>query len=141
MMKQLVATLFLLSLSAPGYAQPYINTVWEQIQENHDENIAMGYSMKNYFIGKIGSSDENTYNFNLRSGKRYLIEGVCDEDCEDLDLYISDAKGNELDRDLAVDNSPLLFFEPPSSGRYEIKVSMFACNVEPCYFGLSIFEK
>ena len=122
-------------------AQSYTEVIWTQIQDSYEENLEMGYTVKNYIIGMIQESDDNTWSFYLDSSKEYLFEGFCDEDCEDLDMYLYDDEGTELDKDIEEDDYPLFFFEPSESGRYKVKVTMYACSVEPCYFGLAIFEK
>lgn len=141
MKKNLLLLLFLMISSSSIFAQSYTETVWRQIQNAYEENIDEGYSVSNYIIGKISDDDDNTWTFYLSSGKEYLIEGFCDEDCDDLDLYLTDSDGDELDKDIEEDDFPLMYFSPNKTGRYSIKVSMYSCEVEPCYFGLALFEK
>lgn len=133
--------MFLLVSSSSITAQSYTEIVWTQIQNAYAENSDNGYSVQNYIVGKISEEDDNTWSFYLSSSKEYLIEGFCDVDCNDLDLYLSDSDGNQLDSDTEVDDFPVIYYEPDVTGRYLIKVSMYACEVEPCYFGLAIFEK
>ncbi len=141
-MKKMCLGAFLIALSTiPAQAQSYTEVVWTQIQDSYKENAEMGYVVKNYIIGMIQESDDNTWSFYLDSSKEYLMEGFCDEDCEDLDLYLYDNEGTELDKDIEEDDFPLFFFEPEESGYYKVKVTMYSCSVEPCYFGLAIFEK
>ncbi len=141
MKKNLLILLFLMISSSSVFAQSYTETVWRQIQNAYEENIDEGYSVSNYIIGKISDDDDNTWTFYLSSNKDYLIEGFCDEDCDDLDLYLTDSDGDELDKDIEEDDFPLMYFSPNKTARYSIKVSMYSCEVEPCYFGLAIFEK
>ncbi|MBO6525117.1 MAG: hypothetical protein JJ971_14910 [Balneolaceae bacterium] len=140
--KQLYLVAFLITVFAiPTQAQSYTEVVWKQIQNSYEENAEMGYVVKNYIIGMIQESDDNTWSFYLDSSKEYLFEGFCDEDCEDLDLYLYNDEGTELDKDVEEDDFPLFFFEPERSGHYKVNVTMYSCSVEPCYFGLAIFEK
>jgi hypothetical protein len=141
-MKNLLAAIFLSIICvAPGYAQSYTEIVWTQIQNSFESASSDGYAMKNYIIGAIGEDEDNTWTFYLDSSKEYLIRGFCDEDCNDLDLYLRDNTGEELDSDIEDDDFPLMYFSPTSSDRYQIEISMYSCSVEPCYFGLAIFEK
>lgn len=141
-MKNLLATIFFSILCvAPGYAQSYTEIVWTQIQNSFESASSDGYAMKNYIIGAIGEDEDNTWTFYLDSSKEYLIRGFCDEDCNDLDLYLRDNSGEELDSDIEDDDFPLMYFSPTSSDRFQIEISMYSCSVEPCYFGLAIFEK
>ncbi len=123
------------------YAQSYTEIVWTQIQNSFESASENGYSMKNYIIGAIDEDEDNTWTFYLNSSKDYLIRGFCDEDCNDLDLYLRDNSGEELDSDIEDDDFPLMYFSPTTSDRYQIEISMYSCSVEPCYFGLAIFEK
>ena len=141
MKKNLLLLLFLMISSSSIFAQSYTETVWRQIQNAYEENIDDGYSVSNYIIGKISDDDDNTWTFYLSSSKDSLIEGFCDEDCDDLDLYLNDSDGDEIDKDIEEDDFPLMYFSPNKTGQYSIKISMYSCEVEPCYFGLAIFEK
>lgn len=141
-MKKLLLTLLITMFSGAAiYAQSYTEIVWKQIQNAYDENVDEGYTVKNYIIGTISEEDDDTWTFYLPRNNEYLIEAFCDEDCDDLDLYLNDSEGNQIDSDTAEDDYPIIFFEPTKSDRYQIKVSMYSCTVEPCYFGLAIFEK
>jgi len=123
------------------HAQSYTEVVWTQIQNAFESASDDGYSMKNYIIGAINEDEDNTWTFYFNRGTDYFIRGFCDEDCNDLDIYLHDMDGDELDSDVEDDDFPLIYFSPYSSGRYHIEVSMYACEVEPCYWGLAIFEK
>tara|TARA_R110000868_G_scaffold410693_5_gene699867 strand:- start:48206 stop:48631 length:426 start_codon:yes stop_codon:yes gene_type:complete len=140
MKKHLLILFFLAVSSSSIIAQSYTEIVWEQIQNAYEENADEGYSVKNYIIGTISEDDDNIWTFYFSSSKEYLIEGFCDEDCDDLDLYLLDSDGDQLDSDTEEDDYPIIYFEPDASSTYSIKVSMYSCEVEPCYFGLAIFE-
>lgn len=127
--------------SVATYAQSYTETVWNQIQNSYESASDDGYSMKNYVIGAIDEDEDNTWTFNFNSGTDYLLRGFCDEDCNDLDLYLYDSESNEIDSDIEDDDFPLIYFTPEKSGHYKIEISMFSCKVEPCYWGLAMFEQ
>ncbi len=122
-------------------AQSYTEIVWDQIQDAYYDASEDGYTMKNYIIGAIDEDEDNSWTFYLSSDYEYRFEGFCDEDCDDLDLYLYDDDGDELDSDTLEDDFPIIYFSPRRSGRYEIEVSMYSCTVEPCYWGLAIFQK
>ena len=141
MKKQILACCCFLMLSTASYAQSYAETVWSQIQNFYDEMSDENYTVKNYIIGTIGEDDENSWTMYLSSSDEYVFGGFCDEDCDDLDLYLYDEDGNEIDNDTEEDDFPVITFSPRESGRYKIEVAMYSCSVEPCYFGLSVLEK
>ena len=127
--------------SVATYAQSYTETVWNQIQNSYESASDDGYSMKNYVIGAIDENEDNTWTFYFNSGTDYLLRGFCDEDCNDLDLYLYDSESNEIDSDIEDDDFPLIYFSPEKPGRYKIEISMFSCEVEPGYWGLAMFEQ
>lgn len=141
MKKTLGLLVFLLFGAASLQAQSYTDIVWDQIQDAFNDASEDGFSMKNYIVGAIDEDEENTWTFYLNSSYEYRIEGFCDEDCDDLDLYLYDEDGDELDNDTLEDDFPIINFSPSISGRYQINISMFSCSVEPCYWGLAIFQK
>ncbi len=131
----------LMIMSVSTQAQSYTDVVWTQIQEAYDNISDMGYSVKNYIIGTINEGSDNDWTFYLDSSKEYVFQGFCDTDCEDLDLYLYDSDGNELDTDIEEDDYPVLYLESKKSGQYKVSVTMYSCSVEPCYFGLAVFQK
>ena len=140
-MKKTMLVFFTLIIgTAFANAQSYTEIVWNQIQNSYDSASDDGYSMKNYIIGAIGEDEDNTWTFYLTAGTDYLFRGFCDEDCNDLDIYLYNSDGDEIDSDVEDDDFPLIYFTPYSTGRYQIEVSMYACEVEPCYWGLAIFD-
>lgn len=141
-MKKYVLSIALLLLSVSYVnAQSYTDIVWDQIQEAYDDASDDGYTVKNYIVGAIDEDEDNSWTFYLDSSLEYRFEAFCDEDCDDLDLYLYDDDGDELDSDELEDDYPIIYFSPRYSGRYEIEISMYSCSVEPCYWGLAIFEK
>ena len=104
-MKKLILTLLItMFYGADIYAKSYTEIVWKQIQNAYDENVDEGYTVKNYIIGTISEEDDDTWTFYLPSNNEYLIEAFCDEDCDDLDLYLNDSEGNQIDSDTAEDD-------------------------------------
>ncbi|MEM9291268.1 MAG: hypothetical protein AAGD01_06285 [Acidobacteriota bacterium] len=68
----------------------------------------------------------------------YLILGVCDGDCSDLNL-IAKENGQIIDRDLEDDDYPVLAIESTAPGPVDVTVQMATCDVSPCFFGLGIY--
>jgi len=64
--------------------------------------------------------------------------GVCDADCENLDIYVTDDKGNEITRDVEDDDYPVVYIK--RGGRFEIRVVMTGCKDAPCEFGLKAYK-
>lgn len=141
-MKKLFIIL-LLGLFSFNYvnAQTSTEIVWEQLQNSYSEASDLGYSVKNYIVGGLDADDNTNWTFNFSASKEYIFVAVCDADCEDIDLYLNNVNGEEIDKDTEEDDYPVVTFSPAYSGRYELKVTMYSCEIEPCYFGIGIFEK
>lgn len=128
-------------LASTLYAQSYTEIVWTQMQSSYESMSEEDYVVKNYIIGNILEDDDTSWTFYLSSSKRYSFKGFCDTDCNDLDLYIYDSNNNEVSSDTEDDDFPIVYFSPSKSGRYKVEISMYSCAVEPCSYGLAIFEK
>jgi hypothetical protein len=77
--------------------------------------------------GSLDEGEQESMTAGLRSGVEYMILGVCDNDCSDLDLRLYDELGNEVDIDLEVDDYPIVNATPSRSGEYRIEVAMVTC--------------
>jgi hypothetical protein len=107
--------------------------------ENHENTLRRrGFTMDDYFIGTLAQGERYELNASVSRGDEIVITGACDQDCNDLDLIIYDDRGRELDRDVLVDDLPVLNFRAPYSGDYTIEAVMYHCSVNPCYFGVSL---
>lgn len=88
---------------------------------------------------EIGQSE--TMTLDTTRGRDYLVIAVCDNDCEDLDLCIYDGQGNRVSCDTETDSNPVLQWRASYSGRYQVKVSMYDCNANPCYYALGYYRR
>ncbi|MFC1575565.1 PPC domain-containing protein [Gemmatimonadota bacterium] len=75
----------------------------------------------------------------LQAGSEYIVIGFCDADCGDLDLFLLDPSGNEIQSDVLPDKEPVLAFTAEATGRYQVRVDMVACSAEPCGFGVAVY--
>lgn len=71
--------------------------------------------------------------------RQYIIVGVCDQDCSDLDLFLYDHDGDAIERDVEPDAGPVVPVTP-GAGAHQVRVDMVACSVEPCVYGLQLYE-
>lgn len=140
-MKFMLSFLSILCIANLAYAQTSTELVWEQLQDAYNDASEEGYTVKNYLIGGLESDEDASWQFHLYSGKTYQIIGVCDIDCSDIDMYLMDMDDNDLVSDDLDDDFPMLDFTPSYSGTYQIDLTMFKCEMEPCYYGIALFVK
>jgi hypothetical protein len=91
--------------------------------------------------GSLSNDQTETVTLDLDAGTSYLVIGVCDGDCSDLDLWINDENGYEIDSDVLEDDTPILEVTPVRNARFSVRTKMIACSAEPCYYGLGVYGR
>jgi hypothetical protein len=91
--------------------------------------------------GGLAEGDSAVIVLQLEAGLQYLVVGVCDEDCSDLDFDITGPTGEQVDEDYELDDTPIVAAEVKTAGGYSLTVSMAGCSVELCGFAVAVFAK
>lgn len=92
-------------------------------------------------IGSLPDSRSEDRSLRLEGGGTYGIIATCDQDCSDVDLFVYDDAGRELDSDIAPDDYPILEFRAPYSGSYDLRVRMYDCAADPCYYAYEVYRR
>jgi len=90
-------------------------------------------------VAEDGGSADHV--FNLQAGKSYLVIGVCDESCSDLDLALFGVSGEDLGSDYELDDAPMVMFQASRSGQYRVNAMMASCDAALCHYGVRIYEQ
>ena len=120
---------------------------WEQVVRSQLSSVGAATERNGYHMateiyqGRLDDDATTNLSVDLVAGKDYVMWGVCDQDCSDIDLVIYDNNGNEVDSDLQTDDKPLLHVIPPRNGKYRVKVTMVACSANPCRYGVGLWSK
>jgi hypothetical protein len=115
--------------------------VSEQLEALEAAWVEDGYGRAGSIVsGWLDEDEEEVHYLDLRSGTDYEIMGVCDTDCEDLDLSLYDSSGDLVDEDLLMDDFPMLEFIGPRDGEFRLEVGMVTCTVEPCEYGVLVLR-
>jgi len=88
----------------------------------------------------LAASSSSDVSIMLPPGSEYVLLGVCDNDCSDLDLALLKG-GMELDKDTTTDDWPMLKVTPTSSSNYSVRVTMYNCSVSTCGYQLSVWKR
>jgi hypothetical protein len=138
----------LLAYSQAANAQNSYRTILEaQLNAVQDRMSTEGYrpdtkaAYTDMIVGVLEPGAEVGLEIDLVTGVEYMIMGVCDADCDDLDLTLTDPNGNEITSDALDDAYPVLIFTAPTGGAHILWVTMYACSVSPCSFGYKVFRK
>jgi hypothetical protein len=103
---------------------------------------SQGFAQQGAFrFGALNNGADESLSVDLRGGNSYIVIGVCDSDCDDMDLVLSDAAGNEIDSDYEMDDVPMVAAEVARNGTYRLTVSMPSCSIEPCGYGIAVFAQ
>jgi len=144
-MKRVVvsAVLGLTLVASAAHAQDrWERVVRDQLRQVGQASEQRGYTMAtDIYQGRLDDDESTNLTVNLEQGKDYVMWGVCDQDCSDIDLVIYDSDGDEVDSDLETDDKPLLHVIPSRDGRYKVKVTMVTCSADPCRYGVGLWSK
>ncbi len=99
------------------------------------------YRMESQITGNLEEGRSETHDVRLRGRRSYAILGACDNDCGDLDLYLLDDNGNEIESDVSTDDFPVVRYTPRRDGPYRVRIRMYECDTEPCYFAVGIYSR
>ncbi|MGE3250855.1 MAG: hypothetical protein AB7J28_05155 [Hyphomonadaceae bacterium] len=125
----------------------YVFEVMDQLRANVGwrERNAPANEGHLYYHGEIGSLNDNAERQSsvgdLASARYVTFVGFCDRDCSDLDLFVVDHNGNIVAQDVAVDTTPVVTFRPQQGSSYDIRVRMYQCNQEPCFYSVGGFYR
>ncbi len=95
----------------------------------------LGLSASSRATGSLGANQKTTGTVNVPAGATYVLIGVCDEGCSDLDLVVRDSSGAEIGSDYEDDDSPIVFISDAAGGRYTFEVQMVTCS-SSCNWGV-----
>jgi hypothetical protein len=131
----------------PAFAQnEYEEFVDEQIEEFCDYiDECFWLEHVDYFTGSAAKGSGNSHYVTLGVGEWYFIYAVCDQDCDDVDLFLYGPSGSLVASDSstqAVDDFPTanagLEFEPTLSGTYRLEVKIYGCTTSTCYYAAEV---
>lgn len=146
-MKSLFAATFVallgLAVARPALAQnEYEEMVRFQLGLVEAFANSVGYETSHEFhISSLPEGESDEFTATLDEGWDYRIVTFCDQDCDDVDLFLVDENGNDIDSDVSLDDMPIIESQPAWTGQFTIRVRMYSCSAEPCYFGIGVFGK
>ena len=142
-----VALTGIVVLPAVGSAQScdtnneFMEVVRQQAVAAGNTFAESGYEVTGMLCGALNEDEVEWFDTDMGSGDRIAYVAVCDQDCSDIDmaLYVGDIL---IADDNLTDDVPVLEIGPAvSSANFRLKVSMYSCSVEPCFFGVAMFAK
>jgi hypothetical protein len=116
--------------------------VREQLSQAAQKLGKSGFTLTHHIhTSALKQNEDEDVTLELDRGHGYLIIGVCDNDCKDVDLRLFDAAGAQVDKDVERDDYPAVAVDVTSTQRYTVRASMAACSAAPCRYGFGVFAK
>ena len=131
-----VMLFFLLVVSGSHNAFGFGFGISDQIDDIIENLEDEDYVLENLIVGKLEDGESVTWNLRHLKRDRYLLAAVCDYDCDDIDICVSDDDDEECDTD--TEDLALVEFRGSS---LEIEVDMYNCEEIYCYYGLLVFRE
>lgn len=100
-----------------------------------------GYELVDGSGDKLQDNSSKFTTLSLQQGVSYVIVGICDEDCGDMDLSLYDENNNLISTDEKRNSIPIVAVTPAWTGIFRLKVDMPNCSAPYCYFGIGLFKK
>jgi len=133
----LVLACCVMTVGAAAPPQDYVATAKRYLLETAGSGWSFSPSIH---TGSLGRSGTYSFTASLERGVRYRIAGQCDNDCDDLDIHVY-RDGALVVEDVEVDDYPLVFVTPTTSGSYNIRAAMAGCKVAPCGFAVGVMNR
>lgn len=86
----------------------------------------------------LKNGEEKIFPLTLTGASEYSLIGVCDRDCVDMDIYVTDEAGVEVTKDVEDDDYPVVYIK--RGGSFKVRVVMKQCTDAPCEFGIKAFK-
>ena len=129
-----------------GLFSSAVDTFEQQVRAQLDDAARRlgktGYELTHQvFTGDLKQNEHEDVNIELDRGRTYVIVGVCDSDCKDVDIQLLDRGGRVVDKDVERDDYPTVAVAPTRSERYTVRSIMASCSNAPCRYGFGVFAK
>jgi hypothetical protein len=122
------------SVAAPG--QDVIGTLMSKADELFGDKgfKPTGWQQR----GELKQGGEATFQISLKAGTNALV-GMCNTDCSNIDMYITDSSGTAVDQDVEDDDFPIVMLT--QSGNFNVRIVMKTCSEARCEFGVKGYRQ
>lgn len=117
----------------------WTNSIHEQVRQ-----VEMEYGLTipthELYASSLQKDGKQLLAVRLEANTRYVVVGMCDEDCDDLDLELFQ-RNRLVGRDVEDDALPVIQIRGLPSGMYQLRVTMADCKKGPCTYGVAIYKR
>lgn len=109
--------------------------VEEAVRTEHQidpaEEVAGGFMLTQGATGEL--------DFEVAGGA-YMIVGVCDESCGDLNIRVTTAGGEAVGEDVLEDDTPVVTFNAAPGAGFRATLGMITCGAEACLGQAKVYK-
>lgn len=132
-------------LGLPGVVQAQADrwerTVIQYLAQTKRQLHEAGYTAGESHVGGLNTDESASFSVTLERGVSYVLTGVCDPDCLDLQLALFAPNGYEIEAAGSAGSAPIVRINPRETASYRVQVRMARCTTNPCRFGVGVFRK
>ena len=132
----------LANASASAQTGDYRQQLDQQLQKSRELFQQQGYSIAaGPFTGALPVGGKERFTLPVENGVSYKILGVCDNDCQDVDLRVFNMNGQNIGEDVTDDDIPIVELQPTGTGTVQLEANMIKCTSTPCYHAVEVYWK
>ncbi|HEV8263777.1 MAG TPA: hypothetical protein VGQ06_02425 [Gemmatimonadales bacterium] len=91
-------------------------------------------------VGVLGEHERDSLAVEVESGLQYVVLGICDEDCGDIDFHLFDPAGKEIASEVKTGSRAVTWTTPATTGTHRLEVAMGRCSTPPCYYAVQLLR-
>jgi hypothetical protein len=107
----------------------------------YEQELKLGDMTHQVYMSTLEKDRNKSVDIEMEGGTDYVVLGVCDNDCPDLDLTLYDENGKQVSEDVQTDAFPVVQASPRNNATYRVKATMANCTANPCWFAISVYKK
>ncbi|MEQ1818842.1 MAG: hypothetical protein ABL871_09545 [Terricaulis sp.] len=136
----LIALALVASPNASG--QDLRDYLTQQLDNQEPNNSERGFAHAvGPLAGSLASSRAAQLPLTLRAGQEIRIVGVCDEDCNDLDIRVLNPRGEIIAQDVRGNDHPVVDLRAEMFGQHTIEVGMIDCDAPRCRYAVNVYTR
>jgi hypothetical protein len=93
------------------------------------------------FSGELRATASESVTLTLDETREHIIVGVCDNDCSDMDLALSEMSGGHVVADRDGNDVPILEVASGHKGAHRLTITMASCTTAPCRYAIAVYSR
>lgn len=121
-------------------APAWVASISSQLEEGERLAAENGLSRTDQHVGLLAADATDRFMVTLEPGE-YWGFAVCDLDCSDVDVTVTDGAENEVASDVLPDDAPIVEFNVATAQSFHVTVGMVTCSTATCGYGFRLYRR